>query len=92
MYAIDNSVKASHLGFNQNKKWNESHLESLDLEVDPVDVADDGTVRHRGKAAVPVVGASEGLRLFHVFVADVVVERGDLGGGVRAAVALELLF
>ena len=55
-------------------------------------MADDGTVCHRGKAAVPVVGASEGLRLFHVFVADVVVERGDLGGGVRAAVALELLF
>ena len=59
--------------------------------MDPVDVADDGSVGHGGVAAVVVVGAAEGLRLLHVDVAHVVVQRGDLGGGVRAAVAFELL-
>ena len=54
-------------------------------------MADDGAVGHGGVAAVVVVGAAEGLRLLHVDVADVVVQRGDLGGGVRAAVAFELL-
>lgn len=76
-----------------NLIWiNKFYLESLDLEVHPVDVADDGAVCHRTEAAVPIISASEGLGLFHVYVADVVVERGDLGGGVRAAVAFELLF
>ena len=49
--------------------------------MDPVDVADDGAVGHGGVVAVVVVGAAEGLRLLHVDVAHVVVERGDLGGG-----------
>ena len=54
-------------------------------------MADDGAVGHGGVAAVVVVGAAEGLWLLHVDVAHVVVQRGDLGGGVRAAVAFELL-
>ena len=46
------------------------YLKTLDLEVDPVDVADDGSVGHGGVAAVVVVGAAERL---HVNIADVVV-------------------